>query len=146
MLDIPDFLKIVEVRKSNLLEAINELRKAGQNDLADTLESNIEGSVPKRLCSCKAVVTSEEQTEPQLITKPADKVRLTNVLKEREATKVLDLVLQGQDTYSKLKKLCLDERVLKASIRFALANRIGIRKLVKVSPKRYGVIKNGQLI
>jgi hypothetical protein len=71
----------------------------------------------------------------------SSRIRLTQVLKERTGLEIIAAVRQGHNTFNKLRKKGIaDDRVLRSSIRYALKYPVGKSKLVKLSPKIYGVL------
>ena len=131
-LAIPDFLRVFNIRKNILDETIKVVSEAGDEELAQELR-NI--SIPPRLREIK----TEPQTSDHIAIPKNRKVRLTRKLKEDTAIKICQLIDDGHNTYARLKKIISDERVLKSSIRYGLAHNMRGVKIVKTSPKTYGV-------
>jgi len=128
-LAIPDFLRVFNIRKDVLDEAIEVVSNGGDEELTQKLK-NI--ATPPRF--------GEIKTEPQVNDIPINKkVRLTRKLKEDTAIRICQLIDDGHHTYARLKKIITDERVLKSSIRYGLEHDTNGTKIVKVSPKIYGV-------
>ena len=131
-LAIPDFLRVFNIRKNILDETIKVVSEAGDEELAQRLR-NI--SIPPRLREIK----TEPQTSDHIAIPKNRKVRLTRKLKEDTAIKICQLIDYGHNTYARLKKIISDERVLKSSIRYGLTHNMRGVKIVKTSPKTYGV-------
>ena len=128
-LAIPDFLRVFNIRKDVLDAAIKAVSKAGDEELTQKLR-NI--STPPRFEKIISV--------PQVDDIPTNKkVRLTRKLKEDTAIRICQLIDDGHNTYARLKKIISDERVLKSSIRYGLTHNMHGIKIVKTSPKTYGV-------
>ena len=137
---IPPFLRRLEITEELLDETIATLILAGESLLADRLSkiNPANDTITKPLFP----VTEEGVEDNRVDTSsPQRKIRLTRVLKERVAHEIIAAVKNGHNTVSKLKKFVShDERVLKASIRYALNHRVANKsQLVKLSPKTYGV-------
>jgi hypothetical protein len=152
--EIPAVLRRYQISEDLLDKAIGQLRLADQSLLADRLEGvkntdlfcNTTGT-NNTAVGHNAGINVTTGTNNTAVGNEADTsshVRLTKVLKERTAQEILSAVKEGHDTYGKLKKYGLsDERVLKASIRYALTHRVSSKsRLVKLSPRTYGV-ENG---
>ena len=135
--EIPAALRRYQISQDLLDEAIGQLRLADQSLLADRLEG-----VKNTDLFCNTTGSNNTAVGHEADT--SSHVRLTKVLKERTAQEILSAVKEGHDTYGKLRKYGLsDERVLKASIRYALTHRVsGRSRLVKLTPRIYGV-ENG---
>ena len=131
-LAITDFLRVFNIRKNILDETIKVVSEAGDEELAQRLR-NI--SIPPRLREIK----TEPQASDHIAIPKNRKVRLTRKLKEDTAIKICQLIDDGHNTYARLKKIISDERVLKSSIRYGLAHNMHRIKIVKTSPKTYGV-------
>tara|TARA_R110002020_G_scaffold69314_1_gene180379 strand:+ start:538 stop:981 length:444 start_codon:yes stop_codon:yes gene_type:complete len=137
---IPPFLRRLEITEELLDETIATLILAGESLLADRLSkiNPASDTITKPLFP----VTEEGVEDNRVDTSsPQRKIRLTRVLKERVAHEIIAAVKNGHNTVSKLKKFVShDDRVLKASIRYALNHRVANKsQLVKLSPKTYGV-------
>ena len=166
--EIPPVLRRYQISQDLLDKAISQLRLADQCLLADRLEGvkntdlfcNTTGSNNTAVGHSAGInVTTDNNvgynaginvttgTNNTAVGHEADAsshVRLTKVLKERTAQEILSAVREGHNTYGKLRKYGLsDERLLKASIRYALTHRVNSRsRLVKLTPRTYGV-ENG---
>ena len=128
-LAIPDFLRVFSIRKDVLDAAIKAVSKAGDEELTKKLKNTL---TPPRFGGIKP--------EPQVDDIPTNKkVRLTRKLKEDTAIRICQLIDDGHNTYARLKKIISDERVLKSSIRYGLTHNMHGVKIVKTSPKTYGV-------
>jgi hypothetical protein len=128
-LAIPDFLRVFNIRKDVLDAAIKAVSKAGDEELTQKLR-NIATSA----------ATVPPRTVPQVDDIPTNKkVRLTRKLKEDTAIRICQLIDDGHNTYARLKKIISDERVLKSSLRYGLTHNMHGIKIVKTSPKTYGV-------
>ena len=136
---IPPFLRRLEITEELLDDTIATLILAGESLLAERL-SKIN---PASDTITKPLPVTEEGVEGSRVdtSSPQRKIRLTRVLKERVAHEIIAAVKGGHNTVSKLKKFVShDDRVLKASIRYALNHRVANKsQLVKLSPKTYGV-------
>jgi len=112
--------------------AIQAVSKAGDEELAQKLKDI---SIPPRF---KAALTEPQATGiPTWL--PNKKVRLTRKLKEDTAIRICRLIDDGHNTYARLKKIISDERVLKSSIKYGLTHNMYGTKIVKISPRTYGV-------
>ena len=131
-LAIPDFLRAFNIRKPLLDAAIQAVSKAGDEELAQKLKDI---SILPRF---KAALTEPLVADIPTCS-PNKKVRLTRKLKEDTAIRICQLIDDGHHTYARLKKIITDERVLKSSIRYGLEHDTNGTKIVKVSPKIYGV-------
>lgn len=152
--EIPPVLRRYQISQDLLDKAISQLRLADQCLLADRLEGvkntdlfcNTTGSNNTAVGHSAGinVTTGTNNTAVGHEADTSSHVRLTKVLKERTAQEILSAVREGHNTYGKLRKYGLsDERVLKASIRYALTHRVsGRSRLVKLTPRIYGV-ENG---
>jgi len=128
-LAIPDFLRVFNIRKDVLDAAIKAVSKVGDEELTQKLK-NI--STPPRFEKIIPV--------PQVDDIPTNKkVRLTRKLKEDTAIRICQLIDDGHNTYARLKKIISDERVLKSSLKYGLTHNMHGVKIVKTSPKTYGV-------
>ena len=117
------------IRKDVLDEAIEVVSSGGDEELTQKLK-NI--ATPPRF--------GEIKTEPQVNDIPINKkVRLTRKLKEDTAIRICQLIDDGHNTYARLKKIISDERVLKSSIKYGLTHNMYGTKIVKISPRTYGV-------
>jgi hypothetical protein len=131
-LAIPDFLRAFNIRKPLLDAAIQAVSKAGDEELAQKLKDI---SILPRF---KAALTEPLVADIPTCS-PNKKVRLTRKLKEDTAIRICQLIDDGHNTYARLKKIISDERVLKSSIRYGLTHNMYGTKIVKISPRTYGV-------
>jgi|TARA_R110000751_G_scaffold234861_1_gene336403 hypothetical protein len=131
-LAIPDFLRVFNIRKDVLDEAIKAVSKTGDEELTQRLK-NI--STPPRF---EKIIP-----EPQVADIPTNKkARLTRKLKEDTVIRICQLIDDGHNTFARLKKASgADDRVLKSAIRHGLAHDIGNLRLTKISAKVYGIRK-----
>ena len=134
-LAIPDFLRVFNIRKDVLDEAIKVVGKTGDEELTQKLRDIL---TPSRF--------RETKTEPQgddNYTSPTNKkIRLTRKLKEDTTIRICQLIDDGHNTFARLKKASgVDDRVLKSAIRHGLAHDIGNLRLTKISAKVYGIRK-----
>ena len=131
-LAIPDFLRVFNIRKDVLDAAIKAVSKVGDEELTQKLKDI---SILPRF---KAALTEPLVADIPTCS-PNKKVRLTRKLKEDTAIRICQLIDDGHNTYARLKKIISDERVLKSSIRYGLTHNMYGTKIVKISPRTYGV-------
>jgi hypothetical protein len=130
-LAIPDFLRVFNIRKDVLDEAIEVVSNAGNEELAQKLR-NI--STPPRFMSIGIIVNDAVDDIPT-----NKKIRLTRKLKEDTVIRICQLIDDGHNTFARLKKASgVDDRVLKSAIRHGLVHDVGDLRLTKISAKVYG--------
>ena len=136
LLKIPSFLRRYDITEELLDETVEKLILANECLLADKLRA-IKKATPFSNNNKEAL----ETTDTSSLDASTNPVRLTQVLKERTALEIIAAIKEGHNTFNKLKKKEIaDDRVLRSSIRYALKHPLGKSKLVKLSPKVYGVL------
>ena len=149
-LAIPDFLRVFNIRKNILDEAIEVVSNAGNEELAQKLK-NISGPPTRFRIKTKLPlfapddisylnVDADNRTITIELTDPqAKKIRLTRKLKEDTIIRICQLIDDGHNTFARLKKASgVDDRVLKSAIRHGLVHDVGDLRLTKISAKVYG--------
>jgi len=152
-LAIPDFLRVFNIRKNILDEAIEVVSNAGNEELAQKLK-NISGPPTRFRIKTKLPlfapddisylnVDADNRTITIELTDPqAKKIRLTRKLKEDTVIRICQLIDDGHNTFARLKKASgVDDRVLKSAIRHGLAHDVGNLRLTKITAKVYGIHK-----
>ena len=152
-LAIPDFLRVFNIRKNILDEAIEVVSNAGNEELAQKLK-NISGPPTRFRIKTKLPlfapddiaylnVDADNRTITIELPDPqAKKIRLTRKLKEDTVIRICQLIDDGHNTFARLKKASgVDDRVLKSAIRYGLAHDVGDLRLTKISAKVYGICR-----
>jgi hypothetical protein len=152
-LAIPDFLRVFNIRKDVLDEAIEVVSNAGNEELTQKLKSisapptrlRIKTKLPLFAPDDIAYLNVDADNRTITIELPdpqAKKIRLTRKLKEDTIIRICQLIDDGHNTFARLKKASgVDDRVLKSAIRHGLAHDVGNLRLTKITAKVYGIHK-----
>ena len=129
-LAIPDFLRAYSIRKDVLQDTIQAIAKTKNQQLEKKLRDIL---YPPRAVGSISVPAPMQDCAKQ------GKIRLTKRRKETTAAKIAQLIDDGHNTFARLKKCGIDERLLKSSIRYGLAHDVWGARIIKSSRKIYAV-------
>jgi hypothetical protein len=128
--EIPDFLRVLSIRKDVLQDTIEAISKTKNQQLEKKLRDIL--YPPRSVGSISVPIPVQEGVRE-------GKIRLTKKRKEATAAKIAQLIDDGHNTFARLKKCGIDERLLKSAIRYGLAHDVWGARIIKSSRKIYNV-------